>query len=336
MAVTIRDVADATNVSPSTVSRVISDNPRISQKTKEKVRLAMKELGYHPNFIARSLANQSTSVIGVVFPSSGDTAFQNPFFTEVLRAISEGAHDEKFGIQLTTGKTEEEILNDVIQMVQGKRVDGLILLYSRQDDPIIDYLLEQNIPFVLVGQPTSKPDHITYVDNDNCLAAKEGTEGLIHLNHKKIAFIGGINGLMVTNKRLAGYKQALEEANIPIQEEYIIFDDFLIEGGKHAVEKLLALKELPTAVLVTDDLMAMGVMQSLNEEGLRIPEDVAILSFNNTIFSVLSNPPLSSVDIHIFDLGLEAISQLVKRIKNPEEPVSHSIIPYKIVIRSSC
>lgn len=336
MAVTIRDVAEATNVSPSTVSRVISDNPRISQKTKEKVRLAMKELGYHPNFIARSLVNQTTNVIGVVFPSSGDTAFQNPFFTEVLRAISEGAHDEKFGIQLTTGKTEEEILNDVIQMVQGKRVDGLILLYSRQDDPIIDYLLEQNIPFVLVGQPTSKADYITYVDNDNCLAANEGTKGLIGLNHKRIAFIGGVNGLMVTNKRLAGYKQALEEANIPVQEEYIIFDDFLIEGGKHAVEKLLALQELPTAVLVTDDLMAMGVMQSLNEEGLRIPEDVAILSFNNTIFSVLSNPPLSSVDIHIFDLGLEAINQLVKRIKNPEEPISHSIIPYEIVIRSSC
>lgn len=336
MAVTIRDVADATNVSPSTVSRVISDSPRISQKTKEKVRLAMKELGYHPNFIARSLVNQSTNVIGVVFPSSGDTAFQNPFFTEVLRAISEGAHDEKFGIQLTTGKTEEEILNDVIQMVQGKRVDGLILLYSRQDDPIIDYLLEQSIPFVLVGQPTSKPHEITYVDNDNCLAAKEGTEGLIALNHKKIAFIGGANGLMVTSKRLAGYKLALEKADIPIREEYIIHDDFLLEGGQHAVKKLLALKELPTAVLVTDDLMAMGVMQSLNEEGMRIPEDIAILSFNNTIFSVLSNPPLSSIDIHIFDLGLEAIRQLVKHIKNPKEPVSNSIIPYDIMIRSSC
>lgn len=336
MAVTIRDVANATGVSPSTVSRVISDSPRISAETKKRVRKAMKELGYHPNFIARSLVNQSTNVIGIVFPSSGKAAFQNPFFTEVLRAISEGAQDQRYGIQLTTGKTEEEIYNDMINMVQGQRVDGIIMLYSRLNDPIMTYLLKQNFPFIVIGKPPINSDKITSVDNNNEIAAKEATQKLISLGYKRVGFIGGQDSFMVTLSRLAGYKEALLEASIPIREELIIHDTFQIGDGNYAVRKLMSLDRQPTAILVEDDLMAMSVLQSLREQGLSVPQDVAIIGFNNTMFSELSNPPLSSIDIHIFELGLEAVKQLAARIKNEAEPIKRIVIPHELVLRSSC
>lgn len=336
MNVTIKDVAKAANVSPSTVSRVIADSPRISEKTKRKVRKVMEELGYHPNFIARSLASQSTQVIGVVFPSSGNLAFQNPFFSEVLRGISEGAHEKHYGIQLTTGVTEEEIYQDVVKMVQGGQVDGIILLYSKINDQVIDYLLEKDFPFVVVGKPYEYVEKITHVDNDNVGAAKETTEYLLQLGHKRIGFIGGNENLMVTVTRLEGYKQALQGANIPIRKEYIIHEDFLVSGGKQAILKLLSLPEPPTALLVTDDLMALGVLQSLLLHGLEVPRDLSVVSFNNVLISRLANPPLTSVDIRILDLGMEAVKQLISKIENEREPVKRVIIPHQLVVRSSC
>ena len=336
MSVTIKDVAKAANVSPSTVSRVIADSPRISEKTKKKVRKVMEELGYHPNFIARSLANQSTQVIGVVFPSSGNQAFQNPFFSEVLRGISEGAHKKHYGIQLTTGVTEEEIYQDVVRMVQGGRVDGIILLYSKVKDHVIDYLLEKDFPFVIVGKPYEKVDQITHVDNDNIEAAREATEYLLRLGHRRIGFIGGDENLMVTVTRLEGYKQALQKANIPIRNEYIIHEDFLVSGGKQGVMKLLSLPEPPTALIVTDDLMALGVLQSVLHSGLEVPGDLSVISFNNALIARLANPPLTSVDIRILDLGMEAVKQLIAKIENKNEPVKRVIIPHELIVHSSC
>lgn len=336
MAVTLRDVAEATGVSMSTVSRVISDSPRISMETKMKVRKAMNELGYHPNFIARSLVNQSTNVMGIVFPSSGNSAFQNPFFTEVLRAISEGAHEHKYGIQLTTGKNETEILNDVINMVQGRRVDGILMLYSRIDDPIMAYLLAQKFPFVVIGQPSIASSKITWIDNDNVAAAKEATQTFLNHGHKQVAFIGAKDSFTMTIARISGYKEALQEAGIPIRQEYIIQNEIQSKDENHVIKKLMASIPPPTAILVEDDFLAVKVLQALHEQGLKVPQNVALMGFNNTILSELSSPSLSSVDIHIFDLGLEAVKQLVAQIVNKNEPIKRIVIPHKIVIHGSC
>lgn len=296
----------------------------------------MEELGYHPNFIARSLASQSTQVLGIVFPGSGNLAFQNPFFSEVLRGISEGAYDKHYGIQLTTGITEDEIYHEVVQMVQGGRVDGIILLYSKIKDEVVDYLLEKDFPFVIVGKPYEHAERITHVDNDNVEAAKQATEYLLELGHERIGFIGGNEKLMVTVTRLEGYQQALKNAGLPVREEYIIHEDFLVSGGKQAILKLMSLAEPPTALLVTDDLMALGVLQSLHLFGMEVPRDLSLVSFNNALISRLSNPSLTSVDIGIFDLGMEAVKQLVAKIKNNREPVKRVIIPHQLIKRSSC
>ena len=153
MAITIKDVAKLANVAPSTVSRVIANSPRISENTKKRVRDAMDELKYHPNFIARSLASQSTKVIGLVLPHSSGVFFQNPFFSEVIQGLSEGVHDNHYAFQMTSGKTEFDSYEGVVQMVQGGRVDGIILLYSMIDDKIMEYLTKRKFPFVVIGKP---------------------------------------------------------------------------------------------------------------------------------------------------------------------------------------
>ncbi|WP_033829552.1 LacI family DNA-binding transcriptional regulator [Bacillus andreraoultii] len=336
MTVTIKDVAKAANVAPSTVSRVIANSPRISEETKKRVKKVMDDLGYHPNLNARSLVSQSSQTIGIVLPSAGNIVFQNPFFSEVLRSISEGVHHRHYALQLTTGNTENEIYEDVIRMVQGRRVDGLILLYSKVDDQVSAYLEKIGFPFVLVGKPYRNINTITHVDNDNILAAKDATEYLLKLGHRDIGFIGGSKNLMVTNDRLEGYKQALKEMNLSIREEYIVHGEFLLEDGQEAVKNLLALKTPPSALLVVDDLMSVGVLRAIYDMKLNVPDDLSIISFNNALFAELSTPPLTSVDINIFALGMESVKSLIDKIENPNEPIKRIIIPHQIIERHSC
>ncbi|MCA1031018.1 LacI family DNA-binding transcriptional regulator [Bacillus timonensis] len=336
MTVTIKDVAKLANVAPSTVSRVIADNPRISEKTKERVREAMDKLGYHPNFIARSLASKSTQTIGLVMPSSANKVFQNPFFPEVIRGLSKGAHDKKYSLHMSTGETEEELYEGVIEMVQSRRVDGIVLLYSRFEDRIVTYLLEKKFPFVVIGKPYKHIEEITHVDNDNYRATKEVTEYLIELGHERIAFVGGNLNYVVTIDRLLGYEKAIRNAGLPYKDEYISHEEFLKEGGQEAITDLLSLDEPPTALVVADDLMALGVLNKLDEMGKVVPDDISVVSFNNVLLTEISKPPLTSVDINIFNLGHEAAKNLIEGIEKPKEPIKRIIIPYEIIKRASC
>ncbi|MFC4320538.1 LacI family DNA-binding transcriptional regulator [Litchfieldia salsa] len=335
MSVTIKDVAILANVAPSTVSRVIANNPRISEKTKVRVRQAMADLGYHPNIIARSLANKSTKAIGLVMPSSTDKVFQNPFFPEIIRGISGGAHEKKYSIHMSTGQEEEEIFEAVTHMVGGRLVDGIVLLYSRLDDPVQNYLKNNKFPFIVVGKPHKYEQQITYVDNDNYTASKDATEYLIKNGHQLIAFVGGDPNLVVTADRLLGYQDALKESNLPYHQEYVVHEEFLREGGKEAVNELFSLANPPTALVVTDDVMAFGVLNTLDQMGLVVPDDVSVFSFNNVLLSEISRPPLSSVDINIYRLGYEAAKNLIQKIENPDEPAKRIIIPHELIVRQS-
>lgn len=336
MTVTIKDVAKLAKVAPSTVSRVLANNSVISEKTKKRVQKAIEELGYHPNLNARSLINQTTNAIGIVMPDSASKTFQNPFFPEVIRGISSFIHTKEYSLYMLTGETQEEIYNGVVKMVQGRRVDGIVLLYSRIDDKIMQYLIEQDFPFVLIGKPQNFAQEITYIDNDNYSAGKDAADYLINLGHRQIAFIGGNPDLMVTKERLSGFKEALKNAGLEIPEEYICHMEFLQEGGKEAVEQLILLKQPPTAIVVTDDLMALGVLSTLSEKGYNVPDDLSVISFNNVIFSEISNPPLTSIDVRIFQLGYESAQSLVEKIKSPNLLPKNIIVPYKIVERQSC
>ncbi|SDB82806.1 transcriptional regulator, LacI family [Pelagirhabdus alkalitolerans] len=335
MAVTIKDVAKKADVAPSTVSRVIADNPRISATTKKRVRKAMKELGYHPNVNARNLAVRSTQAIGVIMPSSAETALQNPFFPEVLRGIGSVAHETEYSLYVSTGGNDEQLFEEVKRMVYGNRVDGMILLYSRDNDPIMDFLIQENFPFVVVGKPYQNESQITYVDNDNISASKEITKHLIDFGHEHIAFIGGTTDLVVTKDRLTGYLDALREEGIEYVDDYVVHDEFLRSSGRKAVEQLFSLEKPPTAMVIADDMMSLGVINMLEEFGVDCPEDVSITSFNNLYLSEITRPPLTTVDIQIYKLGIQSAKCLIEQLKSKDEPAKRLIVPYAIKYRHS-
>lgn len=333
--VTIKDVAKKANVSPSTVSRVISDSPRISEETKKKVRRVMDEMGYHLNYNARVLAQQKTRTIGIVMKKSSSDSLHDPFFPEVLRAISSYCNKEDYNITLTTGETEEEIFEDVEKMVRGKRVDGMIVTYSKRNDKVIPYLMESDIPFVLVGSPSEAADQIIYVDNDNVKAAESATEYLINLGHHRIAFIGDDLDYEVSVARLTGYKQALLKHQLPLEDDYML-NPKTKDQIEEIVLKLLELKTSPSALVVTDDLVALKVLQVCRKEGIEVPKELSIISFNNSIIAQVSTPELTSVDTQVFQLGYEAAKCLIDEINEPSAYKKSIIIPTVIKERESC
>ncbi|WP_054637419.1 LacI family DNA-binding transcriptional regulator [Thalassobacillus sp. C254] len=338
MAVTIKDVARLADVSPSTVSRVIANSPRISHRTKEKVKVAMEELGYHPNYNARSLANHNTTnTLGIVMPNSAKKAFQNPFFPEVIRGISSKARKEGYGLYLSTGQTEEELFDEVTHMVEGSRVDGIALLYSKINDKILHYLVEKNFPCVLIGRPYEIPEEqVTFINNDNIKAAKMVTDYLLLLGHKDIAFVGGNEEFVVTLDHLNGYEQALKQAGLQLKDHYKVYHEELEEGGQEAIIELMSLSEPPTALVVSDDIMTFGVLRMLSDMGVKVPEELSIISFNNVMISKLSSPPMTTVDIHIYDIGHKACHHLIEKLKDPSLPNKKVIIPHRLVKRESC
>lgn len=336
MAVTIKDVAKRADVSPATVSRVIADHPKITPKTKHKVRKAMDELGYYPNIQARNLVAQKSKAVGVIMENSTTLAFQNPFFPEVLRGISASAHHSQYGLYLSTGATGQEIYEEVVAMTQGKRVDGIILLYSKTDDKVVDYLLANGIPFSMVGRPYTRPDAISYVDNDNVAVSKEVVKHLIALGHRRISFVGGAADFIVSLDRLAGYKQALEEAGLPFVPEYAVTQEQMEGNEKEAIQQLMALEQPPTAIVTHDDLVAYEVIGYLEDLSISVPADVSIVGFNNHTLSSHLKPPLSTVDISIFDLGAEAAHLVLEKIKDDNAASRNIIVPAALIERGSC
>lgn len=336
MVVTIKDVAKEAKVATSTVSRVLKDSPSISQDTKKRVREVMERLGYYPNFQAQSLAGRNTMAIGVIMPNSAYHSFQNPFFSEILRGISIKANESKYGLYLSTSASEEAIYNEVVTMVQGKRVDGILLLYSRKNDKLINYLEEAKIPFTVVGRPFQKEQQITFVDNDNVQTTKQVTNYLIQLGHKRIGFIGGNLDFVVTIDRLNGYKQALTEASIPVEEAYIINEKSVKEEGKDIIKRVMSLSNPPTALVTQDDLMAYEIINHLDVLQMKVPEDMSIVSFNNHSLSEHSRPALTSVDINIYQLGYEATACLIEKMNNPNTPSKRITVPTTIIERKSC
>ena len=336
MTVTIIDVAREANVSPATVSRVIADNPRISEQTKRRVREVMERLEYHPNFQARNLASKSTKTIGVIMAHSTTLAFQNPFFPEVIRGICARAHASTYGIYLSTGGTEDEIFEEVVSMVQGRKVDGIILLYSRVNDRTMNYLKETKFPFTMVGRPYRFEDEITYVDNDNKKIAHDMVDYLYQQGHRQIAFIGGDLNFVVSTDRLEGYRQALIDAGLPNSDDYFIHDQSFKEKGNKSIHELMKLEAPPTAIVAHDDLVAYEIIRYLEELSIQVPGDISIVSFNNHALSAYVSPPLTSLDISIFDLGFEATRFLLEKVQDAEAQVVHHLVETNLIERESC
>lgn len=335
MAVTIKDVALLAGVSPSTVSRTCKDNPSISNETKEKVRRAMAELGYEPNFPAAS-SSQEIRTLGIILPPSEKEVYENAFYLEAIRGISSFCNQHQYTTTIITGKNEDELLSVIQSMTKEGRVDGFIMLYSRMDDSIFNYLYNEGILYVLVGKASQYANQVVYVDNDNLLAGKEATEYLIQLGHRDIAFIGKNYNMLYTKDRMAGYQLAMSVEQLSLRPDYIV------EATDQPTKRLEILREFfsrpdrPSAIVCGDDILALGVERACIDLGISIPDDLSIVSFNNSLLARLTSPQLTSIDINSFQLGIEAASQLINHIENPNLMATKIIVPHQLVERGTC
>lgn len=329
---TIKDVARAAGVNASTVSRVLAGSSRISAETQERVRAAMRELNYHPNANARSLARKATHTIGLMIARPPEQAFANPFFAEVMRGIGSALHAAGYNVMLTMAATPKEERTACMRLLRQRRVDGVLLTSSHLHDDLIDELLAGAFPFVLIGRV---PDHrpVNWVNNDNVAVGEMAVEHLISRGHTRIGHIHGPLDTVVAADRLSGYRNVLARVGLGAGPEYEQDGSFTREGGYWAMSQLLALPDPPTAVFCADDAMAVGALTVLKERGLT--DEVALIGVNDDPLTALLDPPLSTIRIPIFDLGATAAKRLVEMLAHEGNGPRQVLLPSQLVVRES-
>ena len=255
---------------------------------------------------------------------------------EAIRGVSQFSNGRGYTSAVITGQDEEELLGAIRMLSKDERVGGFIVLYSRQDDAVIDYLYSEGLLYVLIGKAKQFVNQTIYIDNDNLLAGQEATEYLCSLGHRRIAFVGSKSDMYFSAERRAGYHLALSRHGIQANPAYCLEIDDPSGEGAGAFHALLAQDEPPTAVVASDDILAVALEQACAVRGLSIPEDLSIVSFNNSLFARITSPQLTSVDINSLQLGTEAASQLINHIENPNLLATKIIVPHSLIVRKSC
>lgn len=334
--VNIKDIARIAKVSHTTVSRALNDKSRIRNETKEKILSIAKELGYRPNFIARSLVMRRTRTLGLVI-----TNIANPFYTELAQGIEKTATKLGYSIILCSTQSNISTEKQYIEMLRSKGVDGIIFSSAHMEDPNIVTLAEEEFPMIMVNRRTYHPtvkEKIDYVGVDNILGGFMAVEHLIRLGHKRIGVIGGSAESSVGLERLDGGKKALDAYGLKQRSDFFLEGNFLKRSGYQRAKQFLKMAEMPTAIFATNDYMALGVYQSILEEGLRIPEDVALIGFNDIEFSSMQGIELTTIGQKKFEMGTIAVEMLVEKIeKGDDRPSAKEIfLMPELIIRKTC
>ena len=336
MGTTIMDVALAAGVSTSTVSRVLSGNPRISEETRVRVLASVEALGYRPHSAARSLANSATRTIGLILNTEAEQFVRNPFFIGAMAGISQVAQENDYDVMYAFNPAEKGELEIATRFVQSRTVDGIILFTSRSRDLCIEYLLQQQCPFSVIGRPEHAANTL-WVDNDNFQASYQAADLLISRGHRAIAFMGGPDDLTMSRDRYDGYRRALSVHGIQTTPAHVFLDGVFTEDfGYTCMCSLLDVKQpgavLPSAVITADDLQGIGVLAALRERKRR---DVAVIGFNNTGIGQYQQPALASIDINASQLGFHAARLLINRLRKENIQENHVIVPTQLVERES-
>ena len=326
MRVTIKDVAKLAQVSPSTVSRVLTNNPKISMATKERVWAAMKTLDYHPNVTARKLATNATRTLGLVLPGDVNLLAENPFFVQALSGITTYAREKDYYIILTNTGTDKDEVNALNHLFKCNLIDGVILTVVREEDRCLNFLKENNHPFVVIGRPEDREETL-WVDNDNFQAMYEVVNHIIRKGYTDIAFIGGSESLTVTKNRFSGYKMALENRGLPLNNNLIKEVKFNQEAGYEATKELL-IKGGFDAIATTDDLIAVGALKALKEAGRK---DIYVTGFNNTPIAHYQNPPLTTVEINADQLGYYAAKLLIDSLQKKSNGLNNYVVDAALI-----
>ncbi|MEC0089459.1 LacI family DNA-binding transcriptional regulator [Paenibacillus macquariensis] len=331
--ITIYDIAKKTGYSPTTVSKVFNNYTDVKEQTRQTILQAAKELGYLPNAHARTLTTKKSWTIGVLFVESSGIGMQHPFFSAVIESFKQVAVSKGYALMFISkdvgGKQSGYLENCKI-----RGVDGVVVILSDYEDPYFKELLDSDIPCVVLDYETSQA-HTLYSDNlEGSLLA---VEYLYSLGHRKIAHISGGINTFAGSKRVQGYELAMTRLNLETKESYIVDSAYYsIESGYAAMVQILDLQDRPTAVFVAGDHLALGAMRAARERGLRIPNDLSIVGFDNIELSQYITPALTTIAQDTALMGSKAADILIHSIDNPSQVLESAVLPVRLIVRDSC
>lgn len=328
---TLDAVAARAGVSRATVSRVVNDSPKVSAQARTAVEAAIEALGYVPNRAARTLVTRRTDTIALVVSEPGERLFSDPFFAGIVRGISdELAHTDYMFVLLTA----QGGLDRVARYMRNGRADGLILMSLHGDDPLLATVARGRIPAVLSGRPLAG-HQIPYVDSDNRAGASAAVRYLLERGRKRIVTIAGPQEMCAGVDRLDGFLDALPASRRRSARKLTEIGDFTEESGERAIHALLDRVPDLDAVFVANDLMAAGALRGLKAAGRKVPRDVAVIGFDDSVTARHTDPPLTSVRQPVEELGRQLARQLLAQLRRPELRAEPVILPTELVPRES-
>ncbi|MEW5323348.1 LacI family DNA-binding transcriptional regulator [Geobacillus thermoleovorans] len=330
---TIKDIAKAAGVSITTVSRALNGYSDVNEKTRQKIIDIAKRLNYSPNTLARGLVMNKSKTIGLLVSGLTRESAKDNFTFEVLAGVNEYVSEVDYDMVLFSTTSTKQREKTYTQLCRERRVDGAILQGIRTDDPYLHEVVESEIPCVLIDIPIESKT-VGYVTTDNVLGAKKAVRHLIELGHKRIAMINGYEYAFVSEQRVKGFKEALIEADLPVREYWIANGAFREEIA--AREALRLLQQYPeiTAFFCASDLMALGVIKAVKQLGKRVPDDVAVIGYDDIILASYSSPALSTIAQDKFAMGYEAAKLLIDMLEGNAQ--SHvKILETELKIRGS-
>ncbi|MEU1534693.1 LacI family DNA-binding transcriptional regulator [Streptomyces fagopyri] len=330
---TIKTVAARAGVGRTTVSRVINGSELVSEKARGAVLAAIAELNYVPNSVARGLVTSRTNSVALVIPESESRLGSEPYFSAVIRGVSIALAETRTQLQLVLIRDQAE-RDQLTQSVAERRVDGVLLVSVHEHDPLPGLLEDMGLPTVLAGR-RSPDESLSHVHSDNTGGAAAAVEHLLGRGRRSIATISGPPDMDVARSRLQGWRQTLEKAGLEVPERLVASADFTEEGGVTAMRSLIERVPALDAVFVASDVMAAGALAELRRQGRRVPDDVAVVGFDDSIIARHSNPPLTSVRQPVEEIGTTIARILLAEIDDPEELRRHVVLPTELVVRES-
>jgi DNA-binding LacI/PurR family transcriptional regulator len=330
---TLEEVARAAGVSRATASRVVNGSPAVRIEVRQSVERAIAQLGYVPNRAARSLVTRRNDSVGVVIAEPTGRIFGDPFFVEVLRGISTGLAAREMQLVLVMSQSEEEERRAERYLTRG-HVDGVILFSLHGDDPLPEHLQSHGIPVVVGGEPPPGA-RVSYVDNDNHGGGVAAVKHLIDQGRTTIATITGPPDMPAGVTRLKAYRDALRAAGRVHDADLEERGEFTREGGQHAMEVLLQRCPDIDAVFAASDLMAAGALSALHAAGRRVPQDVAVVGFDDSIVALSTQPPLSSVHQSMEVMGRELVNLLLQTVDARDRVVRRVVLGTELIVRQS-
>ncbi|MGD6872416.1 LacI family DNA-binding transcriptional regulator [Sutcliffiella horikoshii] len=330
---TIKDIARVAGVSVTTVSRALNGYSDVNKKTRQRIEEVAKELNYSPNTVARSLVMKKSKTIGLLVSDMNREGVKDNFTFEVLCGINEASANSDYDLVLFSTTSSKQSQKTYTQLCRERRVDGVILQGIKTDDPYLQEVVESDIPCVLVDIP-QESETVGYVTTDNVEGAKKAVAHLIERGHKNIAMINGHEKADVSIRRLQGYMEVLNNEKVPYRPEWIKNGDFKEKVAEEVAMELLTEHPEITAVFCASDLMGLGVLKAVNKIGKKVPDDIAVIGYDDIMLASYANPSLSTIRQDKFKLGFEAAVLLIDMLEGREQ--SHArIIDTELIIRES-